>query len=128
MGAALSLAPDERLADEIRERTDGLGADMVVEATGSPAGLETALQLIRPRGTIALKSTCGLPSPIDQTRVVVDEIRLQGSRCGPFDKAIEFMKRGKLDLSLFDITSFPLDQTGPAIEAARGHDRVVIRP
>jgi threonine dehydrogenase-like Zn-dependent dehydrogenase len=128
VGAALSLTPDEVLADEIRERTNGLGSDVVVEATGTPDGLRLALELVRPRGTIALKSTCGLPSEIDQTKVVVDEIRIQGSRCGPFEKAIRHIKEGKLDLSVFDIYNFPLNETCAAIEAAMTCDKAVIRP
>lgn len=61
----------------------------VVEATGSPAGLAAARAWTRPRGTIVLKSTCHEPVSIDTSRVVVDELRLVGSRCGDFGPAIE---------------------------------------
>jgi alcohol dehydrogenase len=54
--------------------------DSVVEATGSPSGLELALKLVRPGGTLHLKSTHGLPATLDVTMVVVDEVRIQGSR------------------------------------------------
>jgi alcohol dehydrogenase len=128
LGAREALRPDDKLADRVRALTQGLGADIVVEATGTPAGLDLAMRLVRPRGTIALKSTCGLPSDLDQTKVVVDEIRLQGSRCGPFDKAIRLLQEGNLDLSLFDIMTFPLSQTAAAIDAARSCDKVIVRP
>lgn len=56
--------------------------DLVIEATGRPQGIETALDLVRPEGTIILKSTCEEKSTLDLARIVVDEITLLGSRCG----------------------------------------------
>jgi len=59
-------------------------ADLAVECTGSPEGLELARRAVRPRGTIVLKSTYHGKAAIDMAPFVVDEITLVGSRCGPF--------------------------------------------
>jgi len=94
-----------------------------------PEGFEQAMRLVRPRGTIALKTTCGIPSAgVDTTKLVVDEITVQGSRCGPFDKAIQFLSRHKPDLASLIEHTFPLDETAAAIEAAQDAAKVLIRP
>jgi len=67
-GAQHAFAPDAAI-EEIKNKTDGLGADMVVDTTGNPDGITQALNLVRPRGTIACKTTCGLPATgIDMTK------------------------------------------------------------
>ena len=73
--------------------------DFVVEATGSPDGLALARQAVRPKGTIILKSTypANQAVPFDFSALVVDEIRLIGSRCGPYQKAIDWLVQGKID-------------------------------
>lgn len=114
----LAPAPSP-LLDEILSRTGGFGADVVVETTGSPTGLPLALDLVRPRGTIALKSTPGLPIPeFAVTRFVVNEVRLQGSRCGPFDKAIEFQAAHRLPLRKLVVDTFDLSDLDQAMVAA----------
>jgi alcohol dehydrogenase len=71
-------------------------ADLVVDCTGSVDGISAALDLVKPRGTIALKSTYhGLPS-VNLTRVAVDEIRIVGSRCGPFEAALRALDVGSI--------------------------------
>lgn len=71
--------------------------DVAVECTGNPEGLETALASLRPRGSLVLKSTYAGAATLDFSRVVVDEIALVGSRCGPFDKALALLASGQLD-------------------------------
>jgi threonine dehydrogenase-like Zn-dependent dehydrogenase len=73
------------------------GADLVVECTGDPAGLELARRAVRPRGTIVLKSTYHGTTELDLSRFVVDEITLVGSRCGPFAPALELLAAGRVD-------------------------------
>lgn len=86
---AAAAAP---LVDLVMEATEGRGADVVVEVTGTSHGICTACDLVRPRGTICLKSTPGQPATsVNLTRLVVNELRLQGSRCGPFPQAIEHL-------------------------------------
>ncbi len=99
-------------------RSEGLGADVVVEATGTAEGLSSAQALVRPRGTIVLKTTCGLPSGFDLTRAVVDEVTLVGSRCGPFARALELLERDPLPVETLIEETYPLPETARAIERA----------
>ncbi len=71
--------------------------DVVVEATGSPTGLREALARVRPGGTLVLKSTFHGTAELDVSRLVVDEIRLVGSRCGPFAPALRWLESGRID-------------------------------
>jgi threonine dehydrogenase-like Zn-dependent dehydrogenase len=129
-GAEAVYAPDDAGLDAaVAGATAGLGADLVVEATGVFEGFREAMRLVRPRGTIALKTTCGIPSSgVDSTKLVVDEITVQGSRCGPFDKAILFLTQYKPDLASLIEHTFPLDETAAAIEAAQTAAKALIRP
>src|SRR5213080_534851 len=63
---------------------DGRRVDLVVECTGAAQGLEMALRLVRPRGTVILKSTVSATTVLHLAPIVIDEICVQGSRCGPF--------------------------------------------
>jgi threonine dehydrogenase-like Zn-dependent dehydrogenase len=70
------------------------GVDLVVEATGHPDGFTLAHQLVRPRGTIVLKSTYHGHLTLNMSKLVVDEVSLIGSRCGPFSPAIRLLDQG----------------------------------
>ena len=72
--------------------------DMVIDCTGSPSGMETALRIVKPRGTIVLKTTIAKRGRIDLNQIVINEITLIGSRCGPFPTAIKAIKSKKIDL------------------------------
>ena len=72
--------------------------DVVVEATGRADGIETALTLVKPRGTVVLKSTVAGGNGVDLTPLVIDEIRLVGSRCGPFAPALRALAKGEVDV------------------------------
>lgn len=93
-------------------------AQVVVDVTGTAEGLTDALGLVEPRGTIVLKSTYdGLPQ-VNMTQIAVREIRIVGSRCGPFDAALRLLKSELIDVvSLID-TRYPFDQSPQAIEHA----------
>lgn len=117
----------QELRSAILEWSAGLGADVVVEATGNNNNLGLARNLVRPLGTIALKSTSGLPvAQFDTTGPTVDEIRFQGSRCGPFDKAIAFMRTHGLPDQTWITARFGLEQTQQALEAAMHEPKVLI--
>jgi threonine dehydrogenase-like Zn-dependent dehydrogenase len=73
------------------------GVDVVVEASGHPAGLALARRAVRPGGTIVLKSTYAEKAELDFSLLVVDEITLIGSRCGPFPEALQALAAGKVD-------------------------------
>jgi threonine dehydrogenase-like Zn-dependent dehydrogenase len=93
-------------------------AHVVVDCTGTADGFSAALALVRPRGTIHLKSTyLGLPQA-DLTRVVVDEIRLIGSRCGPFPAALRLLASRRVDVQSLIAARYPLDDALTAFEHA----------
>lgn len=73
--------------------------DVVVEATGSISGFETALALTKPRGTLVLKSTVAASKELNLAPVVIDEITVLGSRCGQFPAALRLLKSGRVDFS-----------------------------
>lgn len=96
--------------------------DVVIDCTGNPRGFETAIQLVKPRGTIVLKSTVSASESghsIDLTPVVVKEIHIIGSRCGPFDVALRFMKNSLLDVESIITHTFPLEDGIAAVEEAK---------
>ncbi|PYQ04103.1 MAG: alcohol dehydrogenase [Acidobacteria bacterium] len=104
------------LADDIPRAQ----ADVVVECTGNPEGLDLARVVVRPRGTIVLKSTYRGPASVDISRIVVDEITLVGSRCGPFAPALALLAEGRVDVRPLVHARFPLDEAVAAFaEAAR---------
>jgi len=102
--------------------------DVVVDATGRPEGLARANALVRPRGTIVLKSTFHGETSLALSPIVVDEITLVGSRCGPFDAAIELLKNGRIDARALVDASYPLDRFSEAFAAASAGEKVLLRP
>ena len=94
------------------------GADIVVEATGSAGGFATARAVVRPRGTLVLKSTFHGDVTLDLSMVVVDEVTIVGSRCGPFPPALRLLEQRLVDVeSLIDET-LSLDDSLVAFERA----------
>jgi threonine dehydrogenase-like Zn-dependent dehydrogenase len=103
--------------------------DIVVEATGTPSGFAAARQLVRPRGTIVLKSTYqGEALPVNLTSIVVDEITLIGSRCGPFEPAIRLLAHNQIDVESLIQARFSLDDGVAAFEhaARKGTLKVIV--
>lgn len=101
--------------DDLVPRRD---RDIVVECSGSPSGLELALRLVRPRGTIVLKSTYAGSADIDLSAIVIDEVRVIGSRCGPFPEAINALARKAVDVQSMLLRVFPIDKAVDAFAAA----------
>lgn len=92
--------------------------EWVVEATGSAAGLEQAVRMTRPRGTVILKSTVHGSVPLDTAAVVVNEITLLGSRCGPFEPALSLLRRGKIRTDEMISHRLPLHEAPRAFRLA----------
>jgi threonine dehydrogenase-like Zn-dependent dehydrogenase len=92
--------------------------DVAVEASGSPAGLETALKLLRPRGALVLKSTFHGTTELNAAPVVVDEISIVGSRCGRFPPALELLRRDAVEVDALVHSEFPLAEGVRAFERA----------
>jgi len=95
-------------------------ADVVVDATGSASGFELAMRTVRPRGTIVLKSTFAAAGGLNLAPLVIDEITVVGSRCGPFPEAIAALARREVDVAALISAEFPLAD-GPAALAAAGN-------
>lgn len=93
--------------------------ELLVEATGSPSGLALAQQMTEPRGTLVLKSTFHGAAPVETWPIVVKEINVLGSRCGPFDKAIALLRSGKIDPRRLITRTFPLADAQKAIALAQ---------
>jgi threonine dehydrogenase-like Zn-dependent dehydrogenase len=100
--------------------------DVVVDAAGRPEGLASALALVRPRGTVVLKSTFHGAAPIATSPIVVDEVTIVGSRCGPFPKAIDLLSRGAVDVRPLVSGVYPLSRWSDAFAAARTNLKVLI--
>jgi threonine dehydrogenase-like Zn-dependent dehydrogenase len=92
--------------------------DIVVEASGSESGFETALDLLKPRGKLVLKSTFSGKPTWEAWRVVVNEITIIGSRCGMFSPALDILKSGKVDVESLISEEFPLSRGVEAMEKA----------
>jgi len=104
--------------------------DVVVEATGSPSGFSLARQAIRPRGTLVLKSTYKGEMNVNFSSVVVDEINIIGSRCGPFEPALRLMESKQVDPTVLIASEFKLKDALKAFEHAAepGVLKVLIEP
>jgi threonine dehydrogenase-like Zn-dependent dehydrogenase len=83
-------------------------ADIVVECTGNADGFGLARRAVRPCGTIVLKSTYRGEAAVDFSSLVVDEVRLLGSRCGPFDKAVPLLAGGRVEVKDLVDSCYPL--------------------
>ncbi len=100
---------------EINPRHD---QDVVVDCTGSVAGFELAMQMVRPRGTIILKSTVAVGKPMNLAPLVIDEIQVIGSRCGPFREAIRALADKSVDVTSLIHRRMKLEQGVEAMELA----------
>jgi alcohol dehydrogenase len=125
----LAIVAVHGIAVSTSEEYPGGYFPLVVECTGSAAGLHTAIQMVRPRGTVVMKSTVHEKVSIDTAPVIVNEISLIGSRCGRFEPAIQLLQDRKIDVHSLLSAEFPLDQAPAAFaEAARkGVLKVLLR-
>ena len=102
----------------LHERPADRTADLVVDCTGSESGLATALDLVRPRGTIVLKTTIARTQTLSLAPVVVDEVTVVGSRCGPFAAALDALAGGLIDVRPLISDRFDLSEGVRALERA----------
>lgn len=101
-------------ADQIPARS----FDVVVDATGSPGGFDLARAAVRPRGVLVLKSTYAGAMPVDLSSLVVDEVTVVGSRCGPFPPALRLLAKGLVDPRPLIEARYPLARGLEALEQA----------
>jgi threonine dehydrogenase-like Zn-dependent dehydrogenase len=104
--------------------------DLVVEATGSPNGFELARRCVRPRGTLVMKSTYHGDLSLNMSSIVVDEVTIVGSRCGPFAPALRLLARGEIDPRGLITAEYSLAEGLKAFEqaAAPGTLKVLLTP
>jgi alcohol dehydrogenase len=101
----------------------------VVDATGSADGLQKAVRMVKPRGTVILKSTVHGSVRVDTAPVIVNEVTLVGSRCGRFEPAIQLLRRHKIEVQSLISEILPLEKAPLAFRqaAARGVLKVLLR-
>lgn len=112
-GTKLAASEGRTLSPELRQ-----SFDVVIEASGAASGLSLALDLVKPRGIIVQKSTHHNSTSLDMSRVVVNEIKIIGSRCGRFRPAVELLARGGLELRPLISAELPLEEGLSAFDIA----------
>ena len=125
----LALAGDsiaQRTTDDVADLARA--CDVVVDATGSPTGFAAALGFARPRGTVVLKTTVAAEHTLSLAPVVIDELTVVGSRCGPFPKAIDALARKVIDVRPLLAARYPLDEAEAAFAYAsrKGVAKVIL--
>ena len=100
--------------------------DVVVEATGSITGFETSIALVKPRGTLVLKSTIVASKEFNFSSLVVDEVTIVGSRCGRFKPALRMLEQGRIDLRPLISEIYDVENVIDAFEANKRKDTVKI--
>ena len=126
----LAILAARGIPTQIGDQGTAGSADIVVECTGSAEGFQAARGLVRHRGTLVLKSTYHGPVQTDLSSLVVDEIQVIGSRCGPFPAALRLLDRDCVDVVPLIEAEYPLDEGIAAFEhaARRGKLKVLVRP
>lgn len=122
---AAKLGLCEKWGIKHRELADSVmraDQDIVVDCTGSASGLEVAMQMVRPRGKIVLKTTVAGQSAVDLSPLVIHEIDLIGSRCGPFGDALALLEREEIDVLSLISRRYKLDSAPQALAAANESD------
>jgi threonine dehydrogenase-like Zn-dependent dehydrogenase len=113
------------LTDSLRTEA----ADVVVDCTGSTKGFEMALELVRPRGVIVVKTTTADKFSINLAPLVINEITVVGSRCGPFEPALKALADGSVRVAEMITKVFPMEQALEAFDVASRPEtlKVIIR-
>jgi threonine dehydrogenase-like Zn-dependent dehydrogenase len=118
--AKLAIARNRGIETAIEgdARARGRVVDVVVEASGGAPGFALGLDLLRPQGSLVLKSTFHGATPVDAARVVVDEVEIIGSRCGRFEPALDLLARGAIDVASLVSDVISLDRADDALSRA----------
>jgi threonine dehydrogenase-like Zn-dependent dehydrogenase len=123
----LSIARDQALSTMAVDSLPAKKAfDIVVDATGSPHGVEVSLRYVRPRGTIVLKTTAAEMTTIDLAPVVVDEVRIIGSRCGPFEPALRALSEKRIRVGPLISGIYGFSKAAKAFDKAREKDSLKV--
>ncbi|MHA1772035.1 MAG: zinc-dependent alcohol dehydrogenase [Candidatus Thorarchaeota archaeon] len=103
---------------KILDNTEGAGPRLVVDVTGTPEGLKTALQVVRDGGTLALKSVIGVNGGIAPSMIVNRGLKIVGSLGGPFDTALDMLAKGRIEVKRLVTKQFVIDEGIAAFEYA----------
>lgn len=119
------LGVDTATVDEVHD----VEADLVIDCTGSPDGFGMAMNLVRPEGTVVVKSTVAEQTKADITGMVVNEVTVVGSRCGPFLPALRALQDHAVEVEQLVSETFPIERAAEAFDVARGSNamKVLIR-
>jgi len=125
----LRISEAAGVATELAKTLPTAAYDWVVDATGSPGGLQQAVGMTRPRGTVILKSTVHGLVGIDTAPVIVNELTLVGSRCGRFEPALRLLRSGKVRVDSMISEVLPLNEASRAFDRAqqKGVLKVLLR-
>ena len=123
-----NLGAKTMLLSEIKEE-DKKSFDVVVEATGSTGGFETSASLVKPRGTLVLKSTIVAREGLNLASIVVDEVNIVGSRCGQFRPILRLLEKGKIDVKPLVSAVYGVDEFERAFKenSKRGSLKVLVK-
>jgi alcohol dehydrogenase len=126
----LAILERQGIPTRLASRGLGIQADVVVDCTGNPDGFASARAILRPRGTLVLKSTFQGQKEVALNSIVVDEIKLVGSRCGPFRPALRLLNQRLVDVESLITSTYPLQEAEAAFEQARAKSslKVLLRP
>jgi threonine dehydrogenase-like Zn-dependent dehydrogenase len=127
--AKLAILAERGIPTQVGDKGLIGNADLVVECTGHSEGFETARRMARPQGTLVLKSTYHGLVEAGLSRLVVDEVRVIGSRCGPFAAALRLLAQNLVDVTSLIEAEYPLTEALAAFEHAgqRGALKVLVR-
>jgi len=101
-------------------------ADFVVDCTGSPTGFPLSLQIVKPCGTVILKTTVAAEQPVHLAPVVINEVRIIGSRCGPFAPALQMISDKTVRVESLITAEYPLEQAIQAFRQAEQPDTLKV--
>jgi threonine dehydrogenase-like Zn-dependent dehydrogenase len=116
--AQAALLADYGIPSLFVEDVVEISADLVVDVTGAPGGFELSRKAVRPMGILVLKSTFAEEVTMDLSRLVVDEVTLVGSRCGPFAPALRLLAAGLVDPTPMIEARYPLEEGLTAVKRA----------
>jgi threonine dehydrogenase-like Zn-dependent dehydrogenase len=123
----LNRLEEKDIVSKIKKLSNGIGADIVVDTSGNPEVISDVISACKTRGKLHIKSTHGIEVPLNITELVVREITLYTSRCGPFQKAIEGLRTGKIQVKDLISHIFPLNEITTAFRNyKKDHDTIKI--
>ncbi len=122
----LSVLEEAGISTKIVSSFRGQDYDVVVDCTGSKSGIEAAMNIVRPGGTIVMKTTVSKKGTLDLNRLVVNEVTIIGSRCGPFEPAIRAIESRQVDLLPLITEIYPIEDGVSAFQRAAGKGSVKV--